>query len=83
MHHCLMNIKRHRKQAGMTQMDMARALRLSQRQTISIWESNPGNVRMNDLKAYAQACGVDLMTLLGYDGNASNKLAKIRSILGE
>ena len=72
-----MELKQHRKAAGLSQLDLARALGYRRRDTIGRWENNPDSISLGNLKAYARACGVTLADLLGYDGEAQTKLDAI------
>jgi len=65
----------------MSQSVMATHLGLHCRQAVYIWESNPSNMKVSQLEDYAAACGVRLADLLGYDGEAQNKLDKIKDVL--
>lgn len=76
-----MNIAQHRKAAGLTQMDMAKLLGLSQKRTLSTWENSPDDMKLGTLKAYATACGVNIFDLMGVDGEAQDKLARVREVV--
>ena len=74
-----MNLAKHRKAAGLSQLQLARALGMRQRRTIGAWENNPDKVSLGNLKAYAEQCGVTLADLLGHNQEtvAQDKLKRV------
>lgn len=77
-----MNLKQHRKAAGLTQTELGRAMGISLRATVGRWEANPGCMTLGRLTDYARICGVTLADLMGYDGQAQVKLDRVREVVG-
>lgn len=77
----MIDLKGHRKAAGLTQHDLAVRMRVC-RDTISQLENNTGRITLDRLQGLANALSCYPADLLGFDGEAQEKLKAVRRAVG-
>jgi transcriptional regulator with XRE-family HTH domain len=78
----MIDLKTLRKRHGVSQVDFASRLRVCV-DTVHRWEKNPGRLTLDRLQDIASALECTVADLMGYDGEAQDKLAAVRGIIND
>ncbi len=75
-----MNLAQHRKAAGLTQTELGKVIGRT-KETVRQYEANPKKLTVERLEDYANACNVTVADLMGFDGQAQEKLKNVHDLL--